>query len=226
MRHFRFPAAFTSSPGAHSSAVPALGFCDIKETLLPQLYAAGERVLTYESGGATPRVLDASTYRAVNEWMVEQLVSNGADQAGYVKRGSALVHSDASIADDATIVGPVLVGPGARIMAGAVVIGPISIGREAKIGRGAVVSRSAVWRRSVIGDHAIVDQCIVADDAVVDAQEEICGDVVLTRRDANVNPDWVTRQIVHVPKRQRMDAATKLARLVFGGTWSRSPAPQ
>ena len=52
--------------------VPGRGFYDIKEHLIPQLYRSGERVIAYPSEGASPRVLDASSYLAVNEWMVEQ----------------------------------------------------------------------------------------------------------------------------------------------------------
>ena len=88
-------------------------------------------IVAYEAVAATPRVLDASTYMAVNEWVVEQLVSNGEDRDGYVRSPHGLVHRDAFVAHDATIVGPVLVGPGARVLSGAVVVGPTSIGCDA-----------------------------------------------------------------------------------------------
>src|SRR5579864_46037 len=49
--------------------VPVSGFYDIKENLIPQLYRSGETVNAYSTVGGSPRVLDASTYLAVNEWM-------------------------------------------------------------------------------------------------------------------------------------------------------------
>jgi len=138
-------------------AVPALGFCDIKEKLIPQLYAAGERIVPYEAATASPRVLDSSTYMAVNEWMVERLSKTADEYKGYIRSGHALVHSEAFVAADAALVGPVLVGPGARILSGAVVVGPATIGRDVVVERGATISRSAIWRRCTISENAVVD---------------------------------------------------------------------
>jgi NDP-sugar pyrophosphorylase family protein len=110
--------------------VPTHGFCDIKEKLIPQLYAAGERIVVYEAAQATPRVIDVSTYMAVNEWVVEHLVRTGEEPDLIREIVRCCRAPDAFIADDATIIGPVLVGPGARILSRAVVIGPTS--RDAK----------------------------------------------------------------------------------------------
>jgi NDP-sugar pyrophosphorylase family protein len=206
--------------------VPPHGFCDIKERLIPLLYDAGERIVAYEASTAIPRVLDASTYIAVNEWMVEQLVRNDVTDDGYVRTAYGLVHRDAFVAEDACLVGPVLVGPGAQIESGAVVVGPTSIGREATIGRGVMISRSAVWRRSVVGEGATVDRCILADDAVVESGTQISRGVINAEGRSEAEADWVTQQTLHLPKRPALEVAAKLGRLVFGASWSRSPAAQ
>jgi mannose-1-phosphate guanylyltransferase len=206
--------------------VPAQGFCDIKEELIPRLYNAGESIVPYQAATVIPRVLDASTYMAVNEWMVERLVKNASVEDGYARSGSALIHRDAFVAGDAALVGPVLVGPGARILSGAVVIGPTSIGRDATLASGSLVSRSAVWRRSLVGERAIADGCIVGDDAVVEAGTQSLGDVVLADRRTQAESDWVVQQTVRISKRPAMDVGAKLGRLVFGTSWSRSPAAQ
>jgi mannose-1-phosphate guanylyltransferase len=207
--------------------VPPFGFCDIKEKLIPQLYDAGERIVAFETAAPTPRVLDAPTYMAVNEWMIERLVGNGAAHDGYVKSAHALVHRDAFIAGDAALVGPVLVGPGARVMSGAVIVGPASIGREATVESGGMVSRSAIWRRSTIGESAIADRCIVADDGVVEAGMQACRGVVIGKAPAP-EFDWAAQKHfqVELPKRSASDVAARLGRLVFGAGWSRSPAAQ
>jgi NDP-sugar pyrophosphorylase family protein len=206
--------------------VPAQGFCDIKEKLIPQLYSAGERIVPYDAPAATPRVLDSSTYMAVNEWMIERLTMNSETHKSYNKAGQALIHPEAFVAADAALVGPVLVGPGARIESGAVVVGPASIGREAVVESGATVSRSAIWRRSTIGENAMVDQCIIADDGVVEAGAHACLRVVVADRAIETEVDWVAQQPVHFPKRPTLDVGARLGRLVFGPSWSRSPAAQ
>jgi hypothetical protein len=40
-----------------------------------------------------------------------------------------------------------------------------------------MVSRSAVWRKSVIGAEAVVDRCVVADQAYVAAKAVLMGTV-------------------------------------------------
>jgi NDP-sugar pyrophosphorylase family protein len=149
-------------------SIPRKGFCDIKEHLIPRLVRAGERVMTYDGGGAIPRVLNEETYLAVNDFVIERLASGDNEREGYQRKGEALIHSEASVAEDAILVGPLLVGPGATISSRAVLIGPTSLGCDATIGPGALVSRSAVWRRSTIQADAAIDRTIVADDVVIE----------------------------------------------------------
>jgi mannose-1-phosphate guanylyltransferase len=204
--------------------VPERGFFDIKENLIPQLYRSGTRVIAYSTENASPRVLDASSYLAVNEWMVEQLVTTGDRPEGYVKSGNCLFHSDALVADDAVFVGPVLVGAGARVMSGAVIVGPTSIGREAVVGRGVLVSRSAIWRRSVVGDHAVVDRCVLADDTVVDSHIQAFRTVmgVDVRRAPALSRDLQ----LEPPEPVSFELFRKVGRVLSGAAWSRSPAVQ
>jgi NDP-sugar pyrophosphorylase family protein len=204
-------------------AVPATGFYDIKENLIPQLHKAGQQVAAYATPVASPRVLDASSYLAVNEWMVEHMIINGAHPEGYARSGSALIHRDAFVAPDVVFVGPVLVSPGARIHAGAVLVGPTSIGREATIGAGALVSRSAVWRRCVIHDRAIADRCLLADDTVIAPAQEAFRAVMWT----NVlgEPESLT-SAAELKETASFYLLKRMGRAVLGTAWSRSTAAQ
>jgi len=202
--------------------VPEHGFCDIKETLIPLLYRAGERVSVFAVGQPSPRVLDASSYRAVNEWMVDHLISTGTVPEGYLLAGSTLIHREAIIARNATFVGPVLVGPGAQVCSGAVIVGPTSIGRDAIIGRGVLVSRSAVWRRSVLNDQVVADRCILADGSVVAQSTRVFGEVMTMSRGE--------LEIVREPARVARENAPfelvrRMGRVLFpNAAWTRSPA--
>jgi NDP-sugar pyrophosphorylase family protein len=206
--------------------VPARGFCDIKEKLIPQLYASGERIVAHETASATPRVLDAATYMAVNEWMVDALVHGGAEHDGYIRMPNGLVSRDAFVAQDATLVGPVLIGQGAQVLSGAVVVGPTSIGSDAIIECGALVSRCAVWRRSVISENATTDRCIVADDAVVEPGMQAFRDVVIADTRRETKPELPAQRPFAATRDSSLEVGAKLARLVFGTGWSRSPAAQ
>jgi NDP-sugar pyrophosphorylase family protein len=205
-------------------AVPDRGFYDIKEHLIPRLYRAGERVIAYSAQSASPRVLDASSYLAVNEWVVEQLVTRGEQREGYLKSENRLFHSDAVIADDAVFVGPVMVGAGARVMSGAVIVGPTSIGCDATVGRGVLVSRSALWRRCVVGKQAVTDRCIVGDDAIVDAHTQAFKAIMGAdlRREPKTSRD-ITLDAREAPS---FELFRRVRRTLSGAALSRSPAPQ
>lgn len=201
--------------------VPARGFCDIKEKLIPKLYGAGERIVAYEASAPVPRVLDASTYLAVNEWTIERLAGDDEIPDGYVRSGDALVHREAIVARDASLVGPVLVGPGARIQSGAVVVGPTSIGRDVIVSANALVSRSSLWRRSCIGEGAVVDRCIVADDAVLQPGTQTFRGIAAAAPSGDTPSDWVMQKTA--PRREPLERGRRLARLVFGAYRLRPP---
>jgi mannose-1-phosphate guanylyltransferase len=135
------------------------GFQDIKENLIPALRRAGESVVAYESRGFSPHVLDAQTYLAVNQWMVQRLADEGY--------GSGLLDPAARVEAGALLVGPVQIGAGARVEAGATIVGPTSIGPDSVIGRNALVARSAVWSRCDVGEGAMVHRSVLGHDAVV-----------------------------------------------------------
>lgn len=154
-------------------SVAAHGFVDLKEHLIPSLARAGERIATFDAEAPVPRVLNAETYLAANEFATRMLIARGELPDGYALLGEALIHRNATIAADVTIAGPVMVAEGVTVAAGAVLIGPTSVGRDVAVGAGAVVSRSAVWRRSRILSGATVDRSIVADDGLVGRDQRV-----------------------------------------------------
>ncbi len=178
--------------------IPPRGFFDIKEHLIPTLYRAGARVLSHRITDVVPRVLNAQTYLAVNGMMTESLLSSGALLAGYARCGGALIHTDARVAPDAVLAGPLIIGQGAQIGSRAVLIGPASIGCDVVINDGALVSRSAVWRRSVIQARAVVDLCIVGDGAFIQAKGSRTSERSRRNRRTRVPEDVGARSLGHL----------------------------
>jgi NDP-sugar pyrophosphorylase family protein len=206
------------------SSIPERGFCDIKENLIPQLHRTNQTVSAFTVDHQSPRVLDASSYRAVNEWMVDHLITTRTVPEGYVLSGSCLFHREASIARDATFVGPVLVGPGAQIASGAVIVGPTSIGRDAVIGRNVLVSRSAVWRRSVLQENVVADRCILADGSIVAPHTRVFGEVMTM---SHGELEIVRESRGTVREGAPVELFRRMSRAVFGNlAWSRYPAAQ
>jgi mannose-1-phosphate guanylyltransferase len=153
--------------------IPATSFHDIKEGLMPKLYQDGRQIALFEVASASPRVLNADSYMALNRWMIERVSAATAPSAGRFRGLSA--HPSAWVDDNAVIVGPVVLGEGARILSNATLVGPCVIGPGTTVCSQATVARSVVWENSVIGRDAFVDQCIVGEGATIDAHESIAG---------------------------------------------------
>jgi len=204
--------------------VPATGFYDIKENLIPQLHRLGARVVPYHAATDSPRVLNAASYLAVNEWMVERLVTTAEPIDAYDRSGSLVAHRTARISDQAMFVGPVLVGAGARIGAGAVVVGPTSIGRDAVLESGVLVSRSAIWQGAVIEQNAVVDRCLVGDNATISAHTEAFGRIatpVAARRAVPVRRPAAVAPAANQP----LDALRRMGRSILGTAVRSQTAP-
>lgn len=163
--------------------VPAAGYQDIKESLIPRLYAAGELVVTSEAESQCPQVLDAKTYLAVSH----RTIARAAAPAGI---GDALfeaaptIHPSARVSPTALLVGPVLVGPGVEIHDDAVVIGPASLGADSIVERGALVSRSVVWSGCNVGADAQVDRSILSTGVTIEPSARLVGAVRVAARPA------------------------------------------
>jgi mannose-1-phosphate guanylyltransferase len=164
------------------SHVPARGYQDIKETLIPLLYSKGLRLSAHVVGSdQTPRVTNAASYMAMSKWALERLAADGSAPEGYVRLGDAVIHESARLRDSARFIGPVLIGPQSRIEEDAMVIGPTSVGAGCVIERQAVVSRSMLWTSCHVGPGAVLDHCILTDAATVREEMVIRETVCLAR---------------------------------------------
>jgi NDP-sugar pyrophosphorylase family protein len=156
--------------------------------------------------------------------MVDHLISTRTVPEGYVLSGSTLIHREAIVARDVTFVGPVLVGPGAQVGSGAVIVGPTSIGRDAVIGRGVLVSRSSIWRRSVLNDQVVADRCILADGSVVAQATRVFGEVLTMCR----GELEILREPASMPRETNsFELLRRMGRTLFpNAAWPRYPAAQ
>jgi NDP-sugar pyrophosphorylase family protein len=163
--------------------VPAAGYQDIKESLIPRLYAAGELVATSEAESQCPQVLDARTYLAVSH----RTIARAAAPAGIVDalfEAAPTIDPSARISATALLVGPVLVGPGVEIHDEAVIVGPASIGADSIVERGALVSRSVVWNGCTIGADAQVDRSVLSTGVAIASAARLVGAIRVAVRPA------------------------------------------
>ncbi len=161
--------------------IPVTGYQDIKEVLIPRLRERGERVLPYHTEIPCPRVTGFESYLRVTGWLLERLPAE-PEWPGFVRRGEAQVHRNAQVADDALLLGPVLIGPDCVIEARATIVGPAACAGGCGVGAEAVVSRSLLWEGATVGPGAVLDQCVVAYDADVKAHAHLHNQYLTARR--------------------------------------------
>ncbi len=172
--------------------IPEVGYCDIKEGLIPTLVRNGLNVRRI----AAPQ--GWSTFGTWREYVQQVLrfvemnpsspvaqqtscgVSDINEKSSRVNGETAAARGNGcamtKIDQTARLCGNVWVGRGARIEENAVVIGPAVIGPGCRIGRGAVVSESILWEGSVVEEGAAVTECLLDAGAVVVAGAEIAGE--------------------------------------------------
>ncbi len=148
-------------------AVPERSFQDIKESLIPKLYAAGRRIEVFAAPDVSPRVLDVNSYLALNQWAIHRVWA-ASTTPDHPDGQSLFAHPTAMVADDALVVGPVVLGAGVRVEPRAIVVGPAAVGAGSIIGPRSVLARSVTWERCSINEQAVVDQCLLADGVAVE----------------------------------------------------------
>ncbi len=169
--------------------IPAAGYADIKETLIPRLYADRIPVLTYRSDVMPPRVTGVDAYLAANAWVLTQLAPAGAliSDGGAVCGGSGragtsaatILSADAKVSADGDVFADaamLMVDPSAEIDETVRLIGPVQIGAGSVIGRGVtIVGPTTVGAGCRIGVEAVIcrsaiwDACDIDDGTVLDS---------------------------------------------------------
>jgi len=165
--------SFWSPVGIYVFSRPALtyirekGYQDIKEGLIPQLYAKGEKVGTYAAEASCFRVTDPESYLRANEWALGQMDRHHKAVAQYRRRDESFIHLSAKVPETVKLIGPVLIGERTVLEGNLTIVGPTSIGSDCVIESGSIISRSVIWDRCRIGSESFVDQCVVTNDVRV-----------------------------------------------------------
>jgi exosortase len=149
--------------------IPAEGYYDIKESLIPAMIRAGRNI--YAARLSTL----AGSFRNYSEYLcaVSRHLENTCEKAfglPVFKRNdlqTLWMGSNSQVDASAQIYGPVVIMEGARISYGAVIFGPAIIGRNVEIGRNSLIVNSVLWDNSQIGSDCEVERCVVDCQAVV-----------------------------------------------------------
>jgi exosortase len=149
--------------------IPASGYCDLKEGLIPAILRAGGTirplVLTQDVGNFHDR---AGYLQAVSLYLENGPVA--ADGYALCERSSkrlAPVTGGNGVDPDARIYGPVAVSDDTYLARGAVVVGPAVFDRGTRVGENSVIVDSVLWHGVKIGADCEVRGSVIERDAVI-----------------------------------------------------------
>lgn len=122
-----------------------------------------------DDGVAVARV-DGMWVDATYPWDLLEVARQLLDR-GYVggaqRSPGVFVAGSARVHEDATLQGPVVVGPDSEVAAGAVVGPEVALGRNATVGANAVVARSVLDADARVGPNATLLDCVTGQDVTV-----------------------------------------------------------
>ena len=139
--------------------LPAKGYADIKEGLIPRILRDGLPVHVFRLEQPTGNFHDWAEYLKFSLDYVQAISKKATEPA--------LITASARIHPTARLSGPVMVEAGAQIAAGAEITGPALIGPGVKIAGGARIAYSILWSSARIGKHAQLRGCLVDEKITV-----------------------------------------------------------
>jgi len=157
--------------------IPAEGYYDIKESLIPELLRVGKRVRYAVLPHSAGNFRDWQGYLNAISDCLENATEADIDLKICERDGVRVIWKGpgVSIEAGASIYGRVVLLDNVHIETGAVLFGPTIIGRDVSIGKDSVVVNSVLWDGSRVGENCEVQRCIIDYHAVVPANSVVEG---------------------------------------------------
>jgi lipopolysaccharide/colanic/teichoic acid biosynthesis glycosyltransferase/NDP-sugar pyrophosphorylase family protein len=161
-------------------------YLDLKEQLIPRLVRAGRRVVGMPVPGVGVRVDTVADYLR----LCHEFVSNGYMRWSVAERQDRLVRLgiNVSVAEDARLQGPILVGAGSRVAGRALVEGPTVIGTACSLAPGSRVRASVLMAGAAVAAGGRLERCVLAPGCLVPVAGSFRDVVLLPAREARGVP--------------------------------------
>jgi len=149
--------------------IPAEGYYDIKESLIPAMLRAGKSIYASRLSAPVGNFRNYSEYLCAISYRLE-IAGRSAFNSPVFKQSdlqTLWMSSNSQIAPSAKIYGPVVIMEGVCVSDGAIIFGPAVIGRNVEIGRNSLITSSVLWDNSQVGSNCEVDRCVIDCQAVI-----------------------------------------------------------
>ena len=162
--------------------IPAVGYCDIKESLIPELLRAGKRVHYSVLPHSAGNFRDWQGYLDAISNYLENAAETDIDLKICGQNGRHIIWKGhgAIVESGVRLCGRVVILDGTRIETGAVIFGPTILGRNVGIGRDSVVVNSVLWDDSRVGENCEVQRCVIDYHALVPSNSIAMGESIVS----------------------------------------------
>lgn len=149
--------------------IPAEGYHDIKESLIPELVRVGKHVRSTVLPHCAGNFRDCQGYLDAISNYIENMAETGIDLKTCERNGLHIVWkgNGAIVESGVRLCGRVVLLDGVHIETGAVIFGPTILGRNVSVGEDSVVAGSVIWDDSQIGKNCEIQRCLVDYNVVV-----------------------------------------------------------
>jgi exosortase len=162
--------------------IPAVGYYDIKESLIPELLRAGKHVYYSVLPRSAGNFRDWQGYLDTISNYIENMAETDIDLKMCEQNGKHVIWKGhgAIVESGVRLCGRVVILDGARIETGAVIFGPTILGRNVGIGRDSVVVNSVLWDDSRVGENCEVQRCVIDYHALVPSNSIAMGESIVS----------------------------------------------
>ena len=149
--------------------IPAKGYYDIKESLIPAILRAGKNIYAARLSVPAGGFRNYSEYLSAIFYHLEGIGEGAFNLPVFKQNGLQTLWRgpDSQINASAQIYGPVVIMDGVYVSDGAIVFGPTIIGRNVKIGQNSLIVNSVLWDNSYIGSDCKVERCVIDRQSIV-----------------------------------------------------------
>jgi NDP-sugar pyrophosphorylase family protein len=158
--------------------IPTRQVVSVEREVFPALIANGVPSYGWTADAYWRDIGSPAAYRAAQLDLLAGQVKTPLSPPGELRDG-CWIEPSASVATDARLEGPAVVGADATIGARAQV-GPLTVlGDRARIGADARVEGAVLWERVEVGDGSVVRDCVIGADVRIGADVDIPPGVIL-----------------------------------------------
>jgi mannose-1-phosphate guanylyltransferase/phosphomannomutase len=198
--------------------IPAGDTVDFSRDVFPKLLARKVPLYGHVAEGYWSDIGDLESYRRASADALSGRVL--VEPIGAEIRPGVWVEGEPEIDEDATLLGPVYIGPGVQVRPGAVIHGPAVLQSHVMVDERAQVDRSIIWTGSYVGEAASVRGAVLQERCSVKARAMIFEGAVIGEGTL-IGPDVIVQSNVKIWPEKEIERGARVSRSLVWGSQGR-----